>query len=137
MLLGKPASEVFRAFVDPAVTSKFWFSKSSGVLEAGKRVDWTWEMFGVSVQVDVKEHEGDKRLLVEWSHHGTTFVTVTQSGLQESGDDVMNSALDSTQGFNLGLAGAKALLEHNVILNLVSDRYPETAMPNHGGSGVR
>ena len=32
---------------------------------------------------------------------------------------------DSTQGFELMLAGLKALLEHDVRLNLVADRYPK------------
>ncbi len=28
MLIRKPVAEVFEAFVNPAVTSKFWFTKS-------------------------------------------------------------------------------------------------------------
>jgi hypothetical protein len=32
---------------------------------------------------------------------------------------------DSTQGFTLMLAGLKALLEHNIRLNLTLDRYPK------------
>jgi hypothetical protein len=31
---------------------------------------------------------------------------------------------DSTGGFTLVLAGLKALLEHNIQLNLVGDRFP-------------
>ena len=30
MLIRKPTAEVFEAFVDPAITSKFWFTKSTG-----------------------------------------------------------------------------------------------------------
>jgi uncharacterized protein YndB with AHSA1/START domain len=29
---------VFEAFVDPAITSKFWFTKGSGRLETGKQM---------------------------------------------------------------------------------------------------
>jgi uncharacterized protein YndB with AHSA1/START domain len=36
MLIRKPVAEVFEAFVDPAITSKFWFTKGSGRLETGK-----------------------------------------------------------------------------------------------------
>jgi hypothetical protein len=50
MLIRKPVSEVFEAFVNPAITSKFWFTKGSGRLEAGKQVRWDWEMYGHSVQ---------------------------------------------------------------------------------------
>jgi hypothetical protein len=39
---------------------------------------------------------------------------------------MVKQALDSTEGFALVLSGLKALLEHNVILNLVSDRFPDT-----------
>jgi uncharacterized protein YndB with AHSA1/START domain len=30
MLIRKPVAEVFEAFLDPDVTTKFWFTKSSG-----------------------------------------------------------------------------------------------------------
>ena len=45
MLIRKPAAEVFQAFVDPEITSKFWFSRGSGRLEVGKSVRWDWEMY--------------------------------------------------------------------------------------------
>ncbi len=35
MLIRKPVETVFRAFVDPATTSRFWFTDGSGVLEQG------------------------------------------------------------------------------------------------------
>ena len=50
MLIRKSVAEVFEAFVDPAITSKFWFSKGSGRLEAGKQVTWHWEMYNFSFQ---------------------------------------------------------------------------------------
>lgn len=37
MLIRKPSAEVFNALVDPAITTKIWFTKSSGKLEAGKQ----------------------------------------------------------------------------------------------------
>jgi uncharacterized protein YndB with AHSA1/START domain len=55
MLIRKPVAQVFEALVDPSITSRFWFSKSSGRLEAGKRVRWDWEMYGHHTEVDVKE----------------------------------------------------------------------------------
>ncbi len=30
MLIRKPVSEVFEAMINPEITSKFWFTKSSG-----------------------------------------------------------------------------------------------------------
>ena len=55
----------------------------------------------------------------------TFFVTVTSSGFSGNGDEVVKQALDSIGGFTLVLAGAKALLEHNITLNLVPDRFPD------------
>jgi uncharacterized protein YndB with AHSA1/START domain len=46
MLIRRPVAEVFEAFIDPRVTTKFWFTKSSGRLEVGKQVKWEWEMYG-------------------------------------------------------------------------------------------
>ena len=140
MLIRKPVSEVFEAFVDPAITSKFWFSKGSGRLEEGKQVQWDWEMYKFSVQVNVKEIETSKRILVEWLAYGTptliewvfrpltevaTFVSITNSGFTGDGDEIVKQAVGSTEGFAFVLAGAKALLEHNVELKLVPDRFPQ------------
>ena len=140
MLIRKPVEEVFEAFVNPAITSKFWFSKGSGRLEAGKQVTWDWEMYGFSADVEVKAVEENARILVEWSAYGaptpiewifkarpdgTTFVTATNKGFPGNEAEAVQHALDSTEGFTFLLAGAKALLEHNVQLNLVPDRFPD------------
>ena len=69
-LIRKPVAKVFEAFINPEITTKFWFTKSSGRLEAGEQVTWTWEMYNVSVQVNVKEIEENKRILIEWGDPG-------------------------------------------------------------------
>lgn len=42
MLIRKPAGEVFEAIVNPDPTTQFWFTKSSGRLETGKKIKWEW-----------------------------------------------------------------------------------------------
>ncbi len=64
MLIRRPVAEVFEAFVNPAMTTKFWFTRSSGRLEPGKEVQWEWEMYHVSSQVKVKAMEEQKRILI-------------------------------------------------------------------------
>src|SRR5215510_3728716 len=145
MLIRRPVSDVFDAFVDPAVTTKFWFTKSSGPLEAGKQVRWEWEMYGFSIPVTVQALERDKRIVIEWPGENgpttvewlfephtadTTFVTIVDSGFTGNGDELVQQATGSTQGFSLVLAGLKALLEHGIQLNLVADRYP-AGLTNH------
>jgi uncharacterized protein YndB with AHSA1/START domain len=70
MLIRRPVAEVFEAFVDPDITSQFWFTKGSGRLEAGKQVQWDWGMYGFSVPVTVKSVEPNKRILIEWPGYG-------------------------------------------------------------------
>jgi uncharacterized protein YndB with AHSA1/START domain len=97
MLIRRPVTEVFEAFIDPRITTKIWFTKSSGRLEPGKRVQWTWEMYGISTQVDVKSIEVNKRILIEWSAYDqptmvewtfaaredrSTFVSITNTGFK-------------------------------------------------------
>jgi uncharacterized protein YndB with AHSA1/START domain len=140
MLIRRPAAQVFDAFVDPAVTTQFWFTRGSGRLEVGKQVQWDWEMYGISVPVIARVIEPHRRIVIEWpgyggattvewtfasQNDGTTFVSITETGFTGSGDELVKQVTDSTQGFSLVLAGLKALLEHDVRLNLVADRYPK------------
>jgi uncharacterized protein YndB with AHSA1/START domain len=138
MLIRRPVAEVFEAFINPDITTKFWFTKSSGRLETGKQVQWDWEMYNISAPVTAKAIEPNKRILIEWPGYsglstvewtfepqedGTTFVRITESGF--TGDEIVKQVADSTQGFTLVLAGLKAFLEHNIRLNLVADRFPK------------
>jgi uncharacterized protein YndB with AHSA1/START domain len=140
MLIRRPVAEVFEAFIDPAITSRFWFSKGSAKLEVGKEVRWDWEMYNFSVPVRVKAVEQNQRIVVEWDAYetpstiewvftarpdNTTFVSITNSGFSGTHDEIIKKALDSTEGFTFVLAGLKALLEHDIELNLVRDRFPD------------
>lgn len=140
MLIRKPVAEVFEAFINPEITTQFWFTKSSGKLEMGKQIVWEWEMYNASSQVDVKAIEANKRILIEWSSYGTpttiewiftpldddsTFVSITESGFKGDAGKVAQYGMDSTGGFTLVLAGLKALLEHHIHLNLILDRFPK------------
>jgi hypothetical protein len=70
---------------------------------------------------------------VEWLFtaraDNTTFVSITNSGFRGDGDAIANQAINSTEGFAFVLAGLKALLERNVVLNLVPDRHPDGINP--------
>src|SRR5205085_1897578 len=63
MLIRRPPEAVFTAFVDPDLTTRFWFTKSTGKLAPGASVEWSWEMYGVSARVWVKEFEENRRLV--------------------------------------------------------------------------
>jgi uncharacterized protein YndB with AHSA1/START domain len=141
MLIRRPVHEVFEAFTDPAITTRFWFTKSTGRLAPGARIVWTWEMFDLSTPVRVAEFEQDAGLVIEWGAtatattfelrfadrpDGTTFVTITETGYRgETGDDIVGWALGSMGGFTLVLAALKAYLEHGIVLSVVADRFPD------------
>jgi len=139
MLIRRPVAEVFEAFIDPAMTTKFWFTKSTGRLETGQKIRWDWEMYNSSTDVNVKAIEPNKRILVEWIAYGeptsiewiftsrpdnTTFVSITNSGFKGTEEEIAQQAISSTEGFTFVLAGLKAFLEHNINLNLIADRFP-------------
>jgi uncharacterized protein YndB with AHSA1/START domain len=137
-LIRRPPAEVFAAFVDPALTTRFWFTRSSGPLTPGATVHWDWEMYGVSDTVLVKEFEHAERLVIGWSR-GTslttefrfaprtegTVVTVTETGFTGTPDEAIAYVADSTGGYTTTLCGAKALLEHGIELGAVRDKFPD------------
>ncbi len=138
MLIRRPVAQVFEAFVDPQITTKFWITLSSGRLELGKKVHWDWEMFGVGDDLTVKEFEENKRILVEWDNDpttvewrfesredGTTLVKISNWGFPDNCDEALPLAIDSKGGYAMVLAGLKAWLEHGIELNLVRDQFPE------------
>ena len=96
-------------------------------------------MYNSGTDVNVKAIEPNKRILVEWMAYGgpttiewkftarpdnTTFVSITNSGFQGTEEEIAEQAISSTEGFTFVLAGLKALLEHNLNLNLIADRFP-------------
>lgn len=139
MLMRVPAARAFEAFVDPNMTTKFWFTHGDGSLVAGKRVTWRWEMYNVSVPVSVIEIEPNKRILIEWGNgddkstvewtfephtNDSTLVKITNDAFIGNGDEIVAKAIDSMGGFAFVLSGAKAYLEHGIQLNLIADCYP-------------
>ncbi len=135
MLIRRPATEVFQALVDPAITTNFWFTKSSGPLTAGATVQWDWEMYGASAQIKVINLVTDEKISFEWDQPARrvdfilkttdegTYVLARESGYAETGDALLAAIKDSTGGFTTVLDGMKAWLEHGIRLNLVADKF--------------
>jgi uncharacterized protein YndB with AHSA1/START domain len=141
MLIRKPVAKVFEAFVDPAITTRFWFTHSSGVLRVGEPVTWTWQMYDASTQVTPMIIEQDRRIVIDWDGYTgrttvewrfaprddgrTTFVSITESGWTSTGDELIRHVTSATEGFTWTLAGLKGWLEHGIDLNFVPDRFPD------------
>lgn len=139
MLIRTPVARVFEAFVDPQVTSRFWFSHGDRRLEPDGRAEWTWAMYGFTSPVQVVAFEQDRRLTVDWgqgedatriewtfdARGDRTFVTVAHSGFKGDPNARIAAALDGMNGFTLVLAGAKIWLEHGIEPGFVLDRHPD------------
>lgn len=144
MLVRKPVEEVFQALIDPELTRNFWFTKGSGKLEVNKPVTWQWEMYNVSakvVPIEILENRkiafewGEPPLMVEFNFQSlsdnATYVTVTESGYNKTGDELLSAIKDSTGGFTTVLDGLKAFMEYGINLNLIADKYPKE-LASHG-----
>jgi uncharacterized protein YndB with AHSA1/START domain len=140
MLIRRPVSEVFSAFTEPEMITKFWLAKTSGRLEPGARVHWDFIVRGAASDVEVKELEPDERILIRWDEADTvdfrftrrgpreTFVTIENRGFTGDAAEILEKAADSTGGFTLVLCELKALLEHGIRMNYGPDKFPDARL---------
>ena len=147
MLIRRPVAAVFEAFVDPAVTARFWFTDGTGRLEPGALVRWTWAMYGAGTVVRVKAIEPGRRILIDWDVDSdptevewrfeprgeTTWVTVENRGFSGTAGEQVAKALDSTGGFALVMAAAKVWLERGIQPGIIEDRHPDHRAPEWSG----
>ncbi|MBC3984276.1 SRPBCC family protein [Streptomyces sp. AC536] len=139
MIVRKPADEAFRAFADPAVTSRFWYSRSSGPMVPGAELRWEWETYGATVDVRVGEVRQGELIRFEWGDPerpttveltftprpaGATFVEVSEVGFRGSEEELTRWLNDTVGGFTTALCAMKALLEHGIELGAVPDHHP-------------
>ncbi|WP_426474363.1 SRPBCC family protein [Chryseobacterium balustinum] len=136
MLIRKPIQEVFEAFINPEITTNFWFTKSTGKLEEGKTITWEWEMYGAKSEVKVLQIIPNQLIKTEWGLFSNnvdyefkemekgTLVIIKSYGYSETGDGLLSVINDNTGGFTTVLDGCKAYLEHGINLRLIEDKFP-------------
>lgn len=136
MLIRKPVEDVFEAFINPEVTTNFWFTKSTGRLEEGKIITWEWEMYGVKNVVKVHQIIPNQLIRTEWGDPSVnvdyefktmengTLVVIKSYGFSQTGEDLLKIINDNTGGFTTVLDGCKAYLEHGINLRLIEDKFP-------------
>lgn len=133
-------SEVFAAFADASKMSKFWFTRRDQGLKEGETVTWFLGRGedAYSFDVHVKEVREPRTIVIEWvgpdgnstkvtwsfeeAADGETILTIEESGFVGSDESIVERALDSTGGFNQVIIAAKALVEHDIELNVVTER---------------
>jgi len=137
MLIRKPVEDVFEAFINPEVTTQFWFTKSTGKLEEGKSITWEWEMYGAKSEVNVHQIIPNQLIKTEWGDPAVqvdyefktmekgTLVVIKSYGFSQTGEDLLKIINDNTGGFTTVLDGCKAYLEHGINLRLIEDKFPQ------------
>ncbi|KFF01607.1 SRPBCC family protein [Chryseobacterium luteum] len=137
MLIRKPVKDVFEAFINPEVTTNFWFTKSTGKLQEGKTVIWEWKMYGAKSEVKVHQIAPNRLIKTEWGDPAVqvdyefkemekgTLVVIKSYGFSQTGEDLLKIINDNTGGFTTVLDGCKAYLEHGINLKLIEDKFPQ------------
>lgn len=132
MLIRRPVSEVFNAFVQPDVITQFWLQSTTGPLAPNARVTWRFMVPGATESVAVTAFEDQRRIAFDWSgsisvnmsfeEHGdrATRLAVTVAGLE--GDRACEEIVNATEGFSIVLCDLKTLLETGRSGNLVKDK---------------
>lgn len=134
MLVRRPAAEVWEAFADPERIRRFWLARSTGRLETGAVVRWTFKVAGAETAVTVVEAVPGRRLDLRWDdgqplrisfaeRPDGTLVTVLLTGF--GGDEPAAIAVESMSGFTLVLASLKMYLEHGLEGDLMYDKFPD------------
>lgn len=137
MLIRKSIKDVFEAFVNPEITTQFWFTKSTGKLEEGKTIIWEWEMYGAKSHVTVHQIIPNQLIKTVWRDPSThvdyefkemekgTLVIIKSYGFSQTGEELLKIINDNTGGFTTVLDGCKAYLEHGINLRLIEDKFPQ------------
>ena len=133
MLIRRPAIEVFNAFVQPDLITKFWLKGTTGALGQGAQVEWQFMVPGATERVHVTAFDEPQRIAFAWSEgglgvdmkffeeqKGITVVSVEVRGFESEGgtDQVVNA----TEGFSIVLCDLKVLLESGHSASLVKDK---------------
>ena len=126
----KRVHDVFEAIADPARITQYFVSTTSGRLEPGKIVIWTWDDFNATAEIQVEAVEIDRLIRFSWSGSGAATISeielealgpeITQVRVHESGWDKDDKGIKQYAGNVEGWVGflhcLKAYLEYGIDL---------------------
>lgn len=137
-LINRPVDEVFSAIVDPNILREYFCNQSSGPLQAGQRVIWSWREWG-DFPVEVKEVITGQRIVLglnsgDWKktsadsygvavifefepQGGKTLLRISEAGWRTDAEGLKGSH-DNCGGWQHMALCLKAYLEHGIDLRL-------------------
>ena len=132
MLIRRPVAEVFRAFVEPSMITRFWLEATTGPLAKGAQVTWRFLVPGATETVTVTAFDDQKRIAFDWSDgisvsmtfepYGKNSTTLAVKATGFRGKTPEAAAVDATEGFTIVLCDLKTLLETGQSAGLVRDK---------------
>jgi len=123
----KPVDQVFEAIVNPGIMVNYFISKSSGRMEKGKEIFWSFPEFDGSYPVLVKEIRENEYVSFVWDPDsfveiklekiadGDTVVRVFEEGHIDD-EKGIKWAVGQSEGWANFLACMKAWLEYGIHL---------------------
>ena len=78
ILVHRPRDEVFNAFIDPVVMSKFWLTRKDQGLREGDTISWFVgdAPDAIEIEVRVTSIKPPSQIILDWGH-GDQFTTVS------------------------------------------------------------
>jgi hypothetical protein len=135
MLIRRSPHDVFEALADPSITTRFWYTNSSGRMEQGAELIWEWrptafrEWSGcgrssptvafASRGRDMTPHPTTFEFLFVAYENDATYVRITETGFQRGQPC---ARVDRRPTFLL--SALKAALEHDIPLKVTMDALP-------------
>jgi uncharacterized protein YndB with AHSA1/START domain len=128
----RSASEIFDAIIDPEKMSRYFISGSTGRMESGKTLTWTWTDYEGEHEIKVGKIEKDKTVSFEWTGSGVNCVVVIT--LEAKGENQTlvkvtesewpadykgaNQCMGQVEGWTHFLLCMKAYLEYGIDLRV-------------------
>ena len=134
-IIRRPSTEVFDAFVRPEKLTQFWLTRASAPLSKDAKVEWHFMVPGATASVAVTAFEPPRHLAFDWpgmhvemrfdhfaqdGEAAATRVAVHVTGF--AGEDAVQQAVGTTEGFTTVLCDLKTLLESGRSAGLVKDK---------------
>ena len=122
MFIDAAPNQVYAAFVDPDKITNFWLSRAAAPLQLDTAVHWEFLLQGAEIDTTATVMDEGCRLAWDWSDgtkvsidfealEGGTAVTLINDHLPGEGDELVDAALNATEGFAIVLSDLKTWLE--------------------------
>ena len=130
MQVGKTRNEVFEAIVNPDSMKKYFIGSSTGRMETGKKLQWTFPEFDEIIPVQINTITPNELISFYWDNSGTqllveiyltdslqgsTLITITEKSMPIS-DAGLQWLSGNSFGWSNFLSCLKAYLEYGINL---------------------